>query len=135
MRLFYFREISFQNGRPLRVEKFRFFDVGLGEKLGNFLHRQEQTQGCLLERLKVKMTIEAFGSLILGVDNHGHGRNLLGGFQAAAQSVHEKEFPDALAANRTIHGQPAKPCDRQLPVAWKSLHHIRRQLVHWNDGG
>ena len=85
MRLFYFREISFQNGRPLRVEKFRFFDVGLGEKLGNFLHRQEQTQGCLLEWLKVKMTIEAFDSLVLGVDNHGHGRNLLGGFQAATQ--------------------------------------------------
>ena len=43
------------------------------------------------------MPIEGFRRVVCGIDQDGHGRNVGGGFQTAAQGIHQKKLTDALA--------------------------------------
>jgi hypothetical protein len=65
----------------------------LYEQFRDLPHGQVQTQRGLLERLKVKMPIEALGPLILSLHNHRHGRDLLRRFQTAVKGIYQQELP------------------------------------------
>jgi len=62
------------------------------------------------------MAVEGFGCFVLGIHQDSHGRNVRGGFHAAAQGVHEQEFPHAHALHALIDGQPTKQRHRELRV-------------------
>lgn len=73
-----------------------FTDKLLCKQLCNLRHGQKQPQRGLLERLKIKMPVKAFGPLVFRIHDHRHGRDLLYGFQAAAQGIDQQKFPDTL---------------------------------------
>ena len=90
-----------------------YSDGLLGEQLRDLPHGQEEAQRRLLERLEAEMPIEALDPRVLRIHDHRHGRDLLCGFEAAAQRVHEcvSQTPNS-HAGKTRNQKREKNADR-----------------------
>ena len=106
---------------------------GSAEQPGDRLHGQEQPSGLLLKWDEAEVRVERFGSLVLGVNQNGHGGDLSRGPEAAPQSIHQQELPHAPTREGRVDRKPTQQRDGQLWIAWKLPRQSFRKFIRVDD--